>query len=78
MALILRALERLDFPVACKLECAEIIQPRNGALAEHLEEFLPDAAVAVCQIEQIGNRAVGELNHDCHVIRRELRPVRQA
>ena len=33
MALILRALERLDFPVACKLECAEIIQPRNGALA---------------------------------------------
>src|SRR5213593_151058 len=35
VAFVLYAFELLDFPVARQFECAEIVEPRNPALAEH-------------------------------------------
>src|SRR5712664_2606748 len=78
VSLVLQALELLDLSIACKFECAEIVQPCDRTLAKYLEEFLWDAAVTVSQIKQIGDRPIGELQRDRDVIRRELRAVRQA
>src|SRR6267143_5284940 len=44
------------------------MQSRDRALAKHLEKFLWNGAVAVCQVEQIGDGAVGELQCDRDVI----------
>jgi len=72
----LRALELLDLPIACKFECTEIVQPRDRTLAEHFEEFFWDAAVAVSQVKQIGNRPSANFSVTATLSERELRAVR--
>src|SRR5437016_951707 len=78
VALVLHATELLDPAVARELEGAEIIEARDRALAEHFEEFLGYAAVAIGQVKQICNRSIREVQHHCNVIQPILSAVRQA
>src|SRR5260370_25418273 len=65
---VLHALELLDLPIACQFECAEIVQPRDGTLAEHFEKFLRNAAVAEVRSEEHTSELQSHLNLVCRLL----------
>src|SRR5580765_5619606 len=78
MPFILRALELLKFSIPRQFQRAKVVQPGDGALTEHFEEFLWNTVVAIRQVKQIGDGTVGKLQSDGDVIGGILRGVGEA